>query len=344
MAAVRHMDGFRRYAVSIQYNGRHFLGFQRQINQEDCILPNGTDHRGLRTVENYTRDAFSALVGEDNFENLQVSSRTDRGVHALKNTFHIDIRPRNHHSGLWDIQTLCRGLNHYLSCSNSHHNFNRKPGRKMQDIKILSACLAPKSMVSRYYNSSKEENGPLEVDWNARYSATSRTYVYRILCSNAPISTPFEWEYAWVLQRNKKLDVTAMHDAAQYLVGCHDMTSFRNPRCSRRSPIITLYHASVTSQPYGILDRLGIKEDMQHSSDYKKYDNGQLILVKVTGNSFLYRQVRKMVGCLVNVGLGKLSPLDVNEILQARDSSKVWSMAPASGLFLVNVEHGDFKI
>ena len=69
-----------RYAVSLQYHGSSFLGFSYQGLQENCILPDGTDLRGYRSVEGSIREALAEFLGgEGRFENLQVSSRTDRG-------------------------------------------------------------------------------------------------------------------------------------------------------------------------------------------------------------------------------------------------------------------------
>lgn len=103
MASVRRQDGFVRYAFAVSYNGGRSLGFTYQGSHENAILSDGTDLRGLYSIEGRIRRALSALVGgttiqshesvhdpynkmiqENNFENIQVSSRTDRGVHALK--------------------------------------------------------------------------------------------------------------------------------------------------------------------------------------------------------------------------------------------------------------------
>jgi len=106
--SIRRIDGFVRYAFAVSYNGGNSLGFTHQ-SQENSLLSDGTDLRGLYSVEGRIRRALSALVGGNdaiissgtsgdstsfnnhgiknplnNFENFQVSSRTDRGVHALK--------------------------------------------------------------------------------------------------------------------------------------------------------------------------------------------------------------------------------------------------------------------
>jgi tRNA U38,U39,U40 pseudouridine synthase TruA len=106
MASVRRQDGFVRYAFAVTYHGGYSLGFSYQAH-ENALLSDGTDLRGLYSIEGRIRRALSALVGdtavqplspnndvitdnqmkEYNFENFQVSSRTDRGVHALKSKY-----------------------------------------------------------------------------------------------------------------------------------------------------------------------------------------------------------------------------------------------------------------
>eukprot|EP00804_Cyclotella_cryptica_P025145 CCRYP_012994-RA/>CCRYP_012994-RA protein AED:0.21 eAED:0.21 QI:0/-1/0/1/-1/1/1/0/78 len=69
----------------------------------------------------------------------------------------------------------------------------------------------------------------------------------------------------------------------------------------------------------------------------------QLVTIVISGNSFLYHQVRNMAACLVEVGLGKMNPEDVNSILDKKNRACAPGMAPPQGLFLVDVEHGNFR-
>jgi tRNA pseudouridine38-40 synthase len=187
-----------------------------------------------------------------------------------------------------------------------------------------------------------EQNGPEDIDWNARFSATSRTYVYRILQPHVPsFGVTFDWDRAWIMEREKELNVTAMNEAARHLIGSHDMSSFRGTGCKRSSPIITLQDISVTSHPYEIPGGLGM---LGSTSNPPMDDNQRLILINVTGKSFVYRQVRNIVGCLVEVGRERLMPIDVKNILDARDRKKAPQTAPAAGLFLADVKHGDFLL
>lgn len=336
MGAVQRIDGFARYALAIQYNGTSFFGFVRQPRQKASLVSNVANANAFPTVEGHIRDALSKLLGDDNFQNLQVSSRTDRGVHAIKNTMHVDVRPRNRKATPWDATTLHHGINHFLV-----QQGKSKALGAMNQTRILAVRQAPLTMKNIFYNGT-QQNGPEEIDWCARFSATSRTYVYRILESDNTFAVPFEWDRSWRIENEKPLDVDAMNQAAQYLVGTHDVSSFRGPSCVRSSPIATMTHVSVTPHPYGFAAELGLSGTAFAPSNSER--SQRLTLVKISGESFVYRQVRNLVGCLVEVGRGKLDPMDVKQILETRDRRVAPAMAPASGLFLVDVEHGDFKI
>ena len=363
-AAVRRSHGFIRYALSVQYHGSSFLGFQYQgPNFENSILPDGTDLRGYRTVEGRLREALGSLVGEDNFENVTVSSRTDRGVHALKNTCHVDIRQRNKTAALWDPTRLVAGLNYHLTRQHltkgrggSENTLPLKRSRGQaqthtvlghdarrhsppHEVRVLEAAKAPLTMKSPLYTND-DENGPAIIDWNVRFSATQRTYAYRILHQTSEIgyNIPFEWDRSWRLYDSDPLDIAAMKEAASHLIGTHDFTSFRGSRCQRLSPIVTMKQIDIQSHPYRALEIGDIPDKLLrlHRSPES------LVTVVVIGKSFLYRQVRNMVGCLVAVGRGKLEPSNVRHILEQRDRRLSPEMAPAHGLFLVDVQHGDF--
>lgn len=337
----------------------------------------------------------------NDYENIQVSSRTDRGVHAVKNTLHVDIRD----SVTLRPESIHRGLNFYLgrpatdtleqqnessststttddndSSSSSSSNCSRKRVRNdtqyvrggewvrqspvNHEIRILAVHEAPRFM----YNPLGHLYGePCWVDWNARYSATERTYAYRILHSlscEPDWAAPFEWDRSWRVltptttstDPKSSLNVTAMRTAAAFLVGTHDFTSFRASRCQRHSPIMTLsdiqifttdYHHHVPeSFLFSHTDNsnrpdaewLGLGSSSNRSSSC------QLVTILYKGDSFLYRQVRNMTGCLLHVGRGKLQPTDVQDLLQARERRQTPSTAPAHGLFLINVRHEGIQL
>ena len=83
-------------------------------------------------------------------------------------------------------------------------------------------------------------------------------------------------------------------------------------------------------------------EQLFRPGDNRNY-GPQLVTICIVGDSFLYRQVRNMVGCLVEVGKERLGANEIAELIEARQRSQAPSMAPAHGLFLVDVQHGDFQ-
>jgi len=378
-------------------------------NGEDCIVSkprsrkstngkhgngNGTgtgtgtktiDLRGHRSVEGRLREALDDLFGKRQWENIQASSRTDRGVHALKNTFHVDIKmppPKNksdakenhdgnaaagprggngNGGGNGDVdhesieRKLRDGINFYLSRQSHKHPPKSKQKQKqnpmMNELRILNAAKSPETMDNPYAltDAGRAQNQPPEVDWNARFSATQRTYVYRLLCysprqqpptnheskrhhgnledsnSNSSSNTnwnwhgiPFEWDRAWCLPQhhNHPLDLEAMKEAAEYLVGTHDFSSFRGKLCQRNSPIVAMKSVEIDHGPaYGFFGT-GIGAGKQPQQQQQPQPP-QLVTITVVANSFLYRQVRNMVGCLVEVGKhgGRLAPKDVRDLV-----------------------------
>lgn len=149
----------------------------------------------------------------------------------------------------------------------------------------------------------------VDENFHARFSAKGRGYIYRLL--NRRGSTPLRLNRVWHLPF-PTLDIAAMRDGAQYLLGNHDFSSFRGAGCQALSPVKTL-------------DKLDI--DMA----------GDEIIFTVEARSFIYHQVRNMVGTLAEVGSGKLAPEDVKRILEAKDRTKAGISAPACGLYLNKV-------
>jgi tRNA pseudouridine38-40 synthase len=147
-------------------------------------------------------------------------------------------------------------------------------------------------------------------NFDARFSATRRHYLFRIVNRRANLA--LEQNRAWRIAR--PLDDTAMHAAAQKLVGRHDFTTFRAAECQAKSPIKTL-------------DRLDVVR------------NGEEVRILAMARSFLHHQVRSMVGSLVHVGEGKWSGDDLAAALAACDRSACGQVAPPHGLYLVRVEY-----
>ena len=146
--------------------------------------------------------------------------------------------------------------------------------------------------------------------FDARFSATARHYRYRILARRAPSALDSDRVW-WVPQ---PLNAAAMAAAAQVLVGRHDFTTFRAAGCQSRSPVKTL-------------DRLAVTRA------------GEEILIEASARSFLHNQVRSMVGLLKLVGEGKWTAADLATALAAANRAACGPVAPARGLYLVQVDY-----
>ena len=202
---------------------------------------------------------------------VTAAGRTDAGVHAFGQVAHADIE---------------------------------KPFAtdKMRDA--LNAHLRPHPVAVLVAEQVNE-------DFHARFSATARHYLYRIVNRRSPLT--HDAGKAWLVQ--VELDAAAMDEAAQRLVGQHDFTTFRAAECQAKSPVKTLDLLNVA--------RLG-----------------EEIRIEASARSFLHHQVRSMVGTLRLVGAGKWSANDVAAALAARDRAACGPVAPPDGLYLVRVDYG----
>jgi tRNA pseudouridine38-40 synthase len=198
------------------------------------------------------------------------AGRTDAGVHALGQVAHFDLVKEPVTDKVRDA------LNHFM---------------RPAPIAVLDCALAAP-------------------DFHARFSATARHYLYRIVCRRAPLA--LERGHAWHVVH--ELDAEAMHAAAQSLVGKHDFTTFRAAECQAQSPVKTL-------------DRLSVRRAVDE------------IDVEASARSFLHHQVRSIVGTLKLVGEGKWRARDVADALNACDRSRCGPVAPPDGLHLVRVDY-----
>lgn len=151
-------------------------------------------------------------------------------------------------------------------------------------------------------------------DFHPRKSARAKTYRYRIyreaICP--PLLARYVWHYPY------PLDEDAMREAAPLVEGEHDFTSF----------------AAVDPER----GREGVSNVRRILSSQWRRDSSELIY-EVRGNGFLHHMVRNLVGTFLLVGKGTLKPGDVTTILKACDRSAAGATAPATGLYLVNVEY-----
>lgn len=147
-------------------------------------------------------------------------------------------------------------------------------------------------------------------DFHPQYLATRKRYSYRIL--NRPLRSPFLGRYTWHVRQ--PLDIGAMREAGRYLVGEHDFAAFCAAGGSAKTSVREIY---------------GL--DLLHDAD--------VIEVQIEGNGFLYMMVRIIVGTLVEIGLKKMPPTRMREILASKDRCQAGATAPPQGLTLVRVEY-----
>ena len=198
------------------------------------------------------------------------AGRTDAGVHALGQVAHFDLDKD------WPCYKVRDALNAQV---------------RPDPISVLECEIAAP-------------------DFDARFSATARHYLYRIVNRRGPLA----------LLRNRAwhvvpaLDASAMHEAAQGLVGNHDFSTFRSAECQAASPVKTL-------------DRLAV---VRHREE---------VWIEASARSFLHNQVRSMVGSLKLVGAARWTAQDMRQALEARDRSACGPVAPPCGLYLAKVDY-----
>jgi tRNA pseudouridine38-40 synthase len=153
-------------------------------------------------------------------------------------------------------------------------------------------------------------------DWHARFSAMERRYLFRLLMRRAPATL----EAGQVWQVKHELDVDAMREGAQHMIGLHDFTTFRSVMCQSKSPVKTL-------------DEIDIQ--------WVEGLSGPEIQFRLRARSFLHNQVRSIVGTLERVGTGSWEPDDVKHALEACDRAACGPVCPPQGLYLTGVGYPD---
>lgn len=237
----------------------------------------GTPYKGWQrqanghSVQEAIETAIKRFSGEE--LSLQVAGRTDAGVHATGQVCHADMQRE------WSPFKFHEAVNALL----------REAGEAVSVLTVEEA----------------------DEGFHARFSATGRHYLYRIV--NRRPHAALERERAWWVKKGE-LDAAAMADAAEVLLGTHDFTTFRAAHCQAKSPVRTLDAVEVTR-------------------------SGALIEVRCSARSFLHNQVRSMVGSLKLVGEGAWSKDRLREALEARDHQACGALAPPHGLYLTQVDY-----
>jgi len=198
------------------------------------------------------------------------SGRTDAGVHALAQVAHMDLAADMRADKLRDA------MNFHIA---------DEPVTVLEAEKVAD-------------------------DWHARFDATERHYLYRIIDRRMKLSL----DKGRVWRIPVTLDADAMHSAGQVLVGQHDFSTFRDTQCQAKSPVKTVDEITVLRA-------------------------GAEIHCHFRARSFLHKQVRSIVGSLAEVGMGKWNTADMREVLVAKDRTECGPVAPADGLSLVEVKY-----
>ncbi len=149
-------------------------------------------------------------------------------------------------------------------------------------------------------------------NFHARYSCKGKEYIYKIW--NDKIRNPFLHSYA--LHYWYPLDCDVLHDASRNFIGTHDFTSFAT------------------------IDKRETKGMVRTIYNFEVHRENQMVEIKVSANGFLYNMVRIMVGTILRIAQGKISPTEIPEILEKKDRSLAGPTAPPQGLYLNRVFYG----
>ncbi|NNM59029.1 MAG: tRNA pseudouridine(38-40) synthase TruA [Legionellales bacterium] len=155
-----------------------------------------------------------------------------------------------------------------------------------------------------------------DTNFHARFSATARRYAYLLYC-HPTRSSILRQNVTW---EHKKLNLTAMREASQYLLGEHDFSSFRGKDCQAKTPVRTVLHLNII-------------------------EKSPLVIIDIKANAFLYHMVRNIVGALLAVGHEKQQPAWIKEVIEATDRRCADITAPANGLHFLEVDYpAQFKL
>lgn len=146
--------------------------------------------------------------------------------------------------------------------------------------------------------------------FHARYNAKSKTYLYKIW--NREYPNPFMRKYSMHVE--KKLDINEMIRAGKYFIGEHDFTAYSNSKSKKKSKVRKIISIEI------------------------KEEEG-FINIRICGDGFLHNMVRKIVGTLIEVGLGEKKPEDIPGIIESKSRVETGMLAEACGLFLEEIQY-----
>lgn len=239
----------------------------------------GTDFKGfalnpgVRTVAGELTEALRRVLNQDIA--LTCAGRTDAGVHAWGQVVSFEV----------DLASRKKPLD---------------PGELQASVNKI---FAPEMAV--------REAAWAAEDFDARRSAKSRTYQYRIL--QLDFADPFRARHVWHLPA--ELDVAAMNQAAQHIVGQHDFSSF----CRRAGGASLVRRVD-----------MALWDDTASQGE---------VSLKITASAFCHQMVRSLVGTFVEIGMHRRPPEEMAQILEARDRQTAGNLAPPQGLCLLKVDY-----
>ncbi|XP_066587193.1 tRNA pseudouridine synthase-like 1 [Prorops nasuta] len=280
-----------RYFMKFSYLGSQYRGIQKQnygLNVRDNDTVQGVLETALRTV-------YPSAITEPK---MTVSSRTDRGVHSLLSTAHVDLELKD--NAIHNSEEVLRQMNRFfVKCSH--------------DIRLLNFI-------------------PVTKDFHARFSAKSRTYMYRFMVPKDLNNHKYpiiEGNYTPHI-REPQLNIERMKASLEMFLGYHDFETF----CSKRKGQKDWRHCR------RVLDMFILEEAqplmpfdfLSHNHNYYQF--------KIKSKSFLYKQVRRMVGTVFALGKGIITEKDIETMLRIPSSAKYQGVvAEPHGLYLLNIEY-----
>ena len=182
-------------------------------------------------------------------------------------------------------------------------NFKTNSNIPIEKIPIAINSKVKKSIVIK-------EATEVEESFHARYHCKKKTYRYTI--NNSLYGTAIYRNLEYHI--SQQLDIPAMQKAISYFEGEHDFTAFKASGTSSKSSVRTIYHAEVRKE-------------------------GDRIYIELTGNGFLYNMVRIIAGTILEVGMKKIKPEEILDIIESRERQRAGKTLPPYGLCLMKVEY-----
>ncbi|CAH2074644.1 unnamed protein product, partial [Iphiclides podalirius] len=291
-----------RYLTFFSYLGTKFR------SSEKLWFKNGKNYPDPESIQGLIEIGLSRLRSL-NYPNLTLSSRTDGGVHAINASAHFDLE--RYGTNIYDPEHIVYELNKFFY--------------KNEASIYIKKCLR------------------VSDDFSARFNAISRTYLYRLAVLKQDIVLPEksviscympieEWKKCYFI-RNHGFDIEKLKEGSKYMVGYHDFTTFKKAdkldvyKHNRREinaievrpgrPMVTSFTSS-------------------HNDSFDYWD------IEIKGRAFVHNQIRRMMGTLICVAIGKIPPEEVKVMLQI-PSKHSWHTfiqnCPPDGLYLCNVEY-----